>query len=204
MLAPTIQLKDTVFGLAGKPIVGPVNLTISPGDKILLEGRSGCGKTSLLRGILGFLGKLQGTYRLDQEEMSPSAIWRLRQQTGYISQELQLGKGRVRDWLKDCLPPTRELHESDLSRFHLTNAILEQNLEDLSRGERQRLALVAMLAREPQLYLLDEVTSALNESLRNLVVSHIATTEATVLVVSHDSIWKGCEAFRTYSLPVTS
>ena len=61
-----------------------------------------------------------------------------------------------------------------------------------------------MLAREPQLYLLDEVTSALNESLRKLVVSHIARTQATVLVVSHDAIWIECEAFRSYPLPVTS
>ncbi len=204
MPAPTIQLQDTVFGHLGTPIVGPVNLTISPGDKLLLEGPSGCGKTSLLRGILGFLNQLQGSYQIDNEEISPPAIWHLRQQAGYISQELQLGTGSVRDWLKESLPPTRELHETELSRFQLTKAVLEQSLEDLSRGERQRLALVAMLAREPQLYLLDEVTSALNESLRKLVVSHIARTQATVLVVSHDAIWKECEAFRSYPLPVTS
>ncbi len=204
MSAPRIQLRDTVFGHQGTPIVGPISLTIAPGDKILLDGPSGCGKTSLLRGMLGFLNRLQGSYQIDEEEVSPSAIWHLRQQTGYISQELHLCTGSVREWLKETLPPARELHETDLSRFHLTNAILDQALEDLSRGERQRLALVAMLAREPKLFLLDEVTSALNESLRNLVVSHIASTQAIVVVISHDDLWKESEAFHTYPLPVIS
>ena len=204
MPVPTIQLHDTVFGHANTSVVGPISLTIAPGDKILLDGPSGSGKTSLLRGILGFLQRLEGSYQINDADASPSAIWRLRQQTGYISQELHLGTGLVREWLKEALPPTRELHETDLSRFHLTNVVLEQSLEDLSRGERQRLALVAMLACDPKLYLLDEVTSALNESLRNLVVTHISRSQATVVVISHDEIWKESEAFRTCSLPVIS
>lgn len=192
-----IRLQASVFGHPSTPIVGPLDLAIATGDKVLLEGPSGCGKTSVLRGLLGFLTLLQGRYELNGEEASAPAIWKLRRQTGYISQELQLGEGSVRDWL----PQDREWHEADFSRFHLTSSILEQSMDELSRGERQRLALVAMLAKQPSIYLLDEVTSALNEDLRRLVLRQIAHSEATVIAISHDQIWRESEQFRTITLP---
>jgi ABC-type iron transport system FetAB ATPase subunit len=197
-MPPLIQLDQAIFGHEDHPIVGPIDLAIDDGDKILLEGPSGSGKTSVLRGILGFLSLVRGRYLIHGEKAVPSAIWQLRQETGYITQELAVGGGQVSSWLS---VQNVALREADLAQFSLSPSVTEQVLEDLSRGERQRLAIASTLARRPTLLLLDEITSALNEELRTLVVDHVVDLNAAVVVVSHDDAWRTSAAFRGYRLP---
>lgn len=198
-----IQLREAVFGLEDQAITGPINLTVEPGEKILLDGPSGAGKTSLLRGILGFLPLIGGAYLYEGVATNKHTIWALRQVTSYITQELAVGSGPVHAWLRECLPAHTDIHEADLAKFHLSASILENSLADLSRGERQRLAMVAGRLRNPKLYLLDEVTSALNAELRRGVIRHFSEVEATVIVVSHDDDWRRESVFRQHKISVS-
>ncbi|MFT4637600.1 MAG: putative ABC transport system ATP-binding protein [Verrucomicrobiales bacterium] len=197
-MPPVIQLKQAVFGQEDHPVVGPLDLVIHPGDKVLLEGPSGCGKTSVLRGILGFLRRLTGSYDIHGEPARHRAILRFRQETSYITQELMVGSGPVHAWLAG---QSVSFHETDLTRFQLSSSILEQALDELSRGERQRLAIIVALARKPSIFLLDEITSALNDDLRALVVAHFSSLDSTVISVSHDDAWRKNGAFHSYPLP---
>ncbi len=77
---------------------------------------------------------------------------------------------------------------------------MEKRFETLSRGERQRLAMIAVTARRPLLYLLDEITSALNRELHDRVIDHFDQCGATVIAVSHDPRWKHLSSFKTHLL----
>ncbi len=192
-----VVLREAVFGDGEKAITAPVSLTLAPGDKVLLSGPSGCGKTSVLRGMLGFLSLHAGVFLLDGTPATVSAIWQWRQRVAYVPQELDLGRScQVNAWLNESLGGVAEVHESDLHRVELGPAILTKSLDEISRGERQRLAILLALAQRREVVILDEVTSALNETLCNRVIDWFAQQEACVIAVSHDAAWQRHGSFR--------
>lgn len=200
-MPPIITLKQAVFGSAtAQALVGPLDWTIEEGGKHLIEGPSGCGKTSLIRGLLGFLPLLQGEYRFQGRVLTGKAMGQLRADAGYVSQELAVGTGPVRAWLDEFLPNSLALLKASLSTFQLPATALEKSLEDLSRGERQRLIMAAVTARQPRIYFLDEVTSALNRDLHQSVMDFFAQTDATVIAIAHDPGWRERPEFTAFSL----
>jgi ABC-type iron transport system FetAB ATPase subunit len=113
----------------------------------------------------------------------------------FVQQEPSLGKGRVIDALRlPCSFKANRPAENPLGRlnemmeiFRLPRTLLEENVSRLSGGEKQRLALLSALTLQRELYLLDEVTSALDERSKNAVLDYIGLQkDLTILAVSHD------------------
>lgn len=161
----------------------PIDLTIEAGECVTLTGRSGSGKTRLLRAIAD-LDPHRGDARYDQQSINdtPPPVWR--QQVGLLPAESHWWHERVADHF------TRPA-EALLQQLGLDRDSLAWQVGRLSSGERQRLALARMLDRQPGVLLLDEPTANLDPEntsrVENLVQHYAAQHRAAVLWVSHDA-----------------
>ncbi|MFH2057375.1 MAG: ATP-binding cassette domain-containing protein [Pseudomonadota bacterium] len=169
-------------------------MQVDKNEKRLLQGKSGVGKTSLLKLILGFESLDSGMIFVNQDPVDPVHIKKIRKQIFYLSQDIDLKKGMVLNFLEELLTnagKTVDSYQLDdwLSFLDLDKKILNQDSADLSGGERQRLGLVIGFLLDRPIWLLDEPTSALDQEMKEKVVQKILTMEKTMIIVSHDDIW---------------
>ncbi len=194
---------------SGKRIFASFSLQVKVGEKVLLGGASGSGKSSLLKMLLGFVKPTEGTLSFEGALLDEKQVWEVRKKIAYVDQGSCLGAGRVTD-LIDFIFSLKANHairlvdervDELLAYFHLDRGLLDKSIEHLSGGERQRMALVIAVLLERKVFLLDEVTSGLDKQLKQKVVDFFVTNpEWTCLIVSHDPIWSGHESIRKHTL----
>ncbi|MBN2431113.1 MAG: ABC transporter ATP-binding protein [Acidobacteria bacterium] len=179
-----------------RPVLADFNLGLRPGERVVITGDSGAGKSTVLRCLLGFVTPDQGRVFVDGEELTVESVWRLRRKMAFVPQEADLGRGRVLDVLHrpftfksnaDLDFPETEL-PALLERFYLSEALLQEEIRTLSGGEKQRVAIIAALLLRRPIMLLDEATSALDREARTAVQDYFAgQPELSVLAVTHDA-----------------
>ncbi|MDD3078506.1 MAG: ATP-binding cassette domain-containing protein [Paludibacter sp.] len=175
---------------------------VAKGDKVLITGRSGIGKTTLFRLILGFETPDSGTISFDNEVINEKTVWNVRRKIAYVGQETTIGQGKVENFFKETLSlksnipiKSTALHNVDelFALFYLTKDMLQKNIEDLSGGERQRVAIINAILLQRKVFLLDEFTSALDSELKNIVATYFFNQpEYTVMAISHDTLNLEC------------
>ena len=192
---PTIELKEITLTYEGKVLVEDFSLVVGRGEKMVLRGASGRGKTTLLRAILGFSQPTKGHIVIGGKLLGPNTVWQLRTQIGYVPQEPELGEGNVRQWLERPFNyKANKLVRGNMERipelfrdFFLPMDLLEKEVQVLSGGEKQRVAIVSAILLERPILLLDEPTSALDEQSKERLIHYLASKkDLTALVVSHD------------------
>jgi ABC-type iron transport system FetAB ATPase subunit len=162
--------------------LGPVSLQVEAGECVSIAGRSGTGKTLLLRAIAD-LDPHEGEVFLDGASVASISPPQWRSQVGLLPAESAWWQVRVGDHFKE---PNREW----LDDLGFTEEILAAPVERLSSGERQRLALLRLLANAPRVLLLDEPTANLDvlnvRRMETLITAYRQSTDAAVLWVTHD------------------
>lgn len=169
------------------PVVAGLDLTIEPGERVLLVGPSGAGKSTLLYGLAGALGStiagdLSGTAEVSgrlglllQNPADAIVAERIGRDVAFGPENAGMGRGEI--WSR--VDASLESVGLTYGRDHFTSA--------LSGGEQQRLALAGVLAMQPDLLLLDEPTSMLDAStaasVRDAIVE--AAGDRTLVVVEH-------------------
>jgi putative ABC transport system ATP-binding protein len=192
-----IRFDHVTVTLRNKPLLSDISFSLNPGEKAVLQGRSGSGKSSVLKALLGFFPLAQGDIFFQGESLSPCIARKIRTSAAYIGQEPILGADTVREALELPFrfkahrdrPPTELALIEILDAFHLPADILNQPCSRVSVGEKQRIALARAKLLGKRLYLLDEVTSALDRESKAPVFKLLADPELTVLSVAHDPDW---------------
>lgn len=200
MQAPAIEIDNLSVCIDGQSIFSGLNLRLFPGQKVTLVGRSGCGKSTVLYSLLGFIAPKAGAIRIFGEELTGDSVWGLRTRMAYVAQEPVLGAGMVRDVLNRpfSFKNNRHLRENVdrvsalIARLHLPASLLDKDISTLSGGEKQRFALISALLLDREILLLDEASSALDQDAKHAVIDLLkSSTALTVLSVSHDQEWIG-------------
>ena len=190
-----LRLNDVAFTLNDTPLLEPVSLTLNPGEFTLLTGPSGCGKSTLLKIIASLLNPTGGSIYFKGEDISRIKPEVYRQRVSYCFQTPSLFGETVLDNL--ALPYQIRQKQVDeallrawLKRVHLSEDMLTKNIQELSGGEKQRVALLRNLQFLPDVLLLDEITSALDEdnkeNINSIIASLTEQKQLAVLWVSHD------------------
>ena len=177
---PLLSLRDAAIGFGGPPLFEGLTLHIAKGDIACLVGRNGCGKSTLMKLIVG--------------ELEPDAGGRYAEPgltVAYLAQEpaMQVGAS-VYDWVAVDIAHGRpqEVHprhivDAALSLFGLDG---RRDVASLSGGERRRAALAQAFADPPDLLLLDEPTNHLDIATIRWLEGAVRKYRGAALVVSHD------------------
>ncbi|HDR16963.1 MAG TPA: ATP-binding cassette domain-containing protein [Desulfobacteraceae bacterium] len=197
---PAIEIENLSVKVNRQSIFSGLSLRLDQGQKTTLVGRSGSGKSSLLRALLGFVAPESGTIRIFGRKLTAHSVWELRTHMAYVAQEPEMAAGKVRDVLETpfSFKNNRHLRENLkripglLDRLQLPGEISEKDVTDLSGGERQRIALISALLLDREILLLDEASSALDQAAKHAVIDLLrAGRSLTILSVSHDREWMG-------------
>jgi putative ABC transport system ATP-binding protein len=190
-----IHIEDLTVRFGGKTVLDRFSLRMEAGEKATLTGRSGSGKTTVLRCLLGFVVPDAGTIRIDSEELTPRSVWRLRAKLAYVAQEPDLGEGTAREVLERPFDYHANAHlrgnlartDELFKRFLLPMSLLDEDVTDLSGGEKQRVAIVSAMLLDRRIILLDEASSALDKAAEKAIADFLrARKDLTVLSVSHN------------------
>lgn len=174
------------------------NLEIERHEKVLFCAPSGRGKTSLVKMLLGFVVPDMGEISVADVTLSGATANQIRSKIAYVSQDADIPKGVVRDVFESIVKfqVNRHLNYQEavliswLETMSLPEDTLEKNVDALSGGERQRLALILGILLDRDIWILDEITTGLDLELKTKMVELLLSYDKTILVVSHDDIYK--------------
>lgn len=179
----------------GQKILNNITFAIQEGDTIGCLGPSGAGKTSLFRLLNMLDNPSEGDIFFRGKKLVTYAPMSLRRQIGYLIQKPRMFGSNVQDNLfypYEIVGQTPNEQEIQyfLGMVGLDNSILTKDIKGLSGGEQQRIGLVRLLLVKPQVLLLDEFTSALDEEttrrVESLIFSEQTKRGLTVLFITHN------------------
>lgn len=207
MNLPCVSLQGLLCCAEGRAILDIPSLTLEHGERVAIVGHNGAGKSTLFRVLTGFMRPSHGRVQvLDwalEQPLPASDLRMLRQNVGQVLQGLHLvgrlsaldnaligALGRVRGWRgwSRCYPA----HEADraLSALHDVGMLArsQARADQLSGGERQKVAIARLLMQRPRLILADEPTAALDPAAAAEVCQLLvrAAQGATLVTIVHN------------------
>ncbi len=197
--APLVQLTDVRKSFGDNLVLDSIDLSIAPGEAIVVAGPSGSGKSTMLRCINGLESIDSGAVTVDGKRIDPQskAIQKIRADIGMVFQQFNLfpHKSVLENVMlapikvKGVDPKAAETRARELLQTVGIPEKADASPADLSGGQQQRVAIARALAMDPKLMLFDEPTSALDpEMIREVldVMRELARGGMTMVVVTHE------------------
>lgn len=199
-----IRFDDVSFSYdAMKPLLTHFNLTIKPGEKVGLIGRSGAGKSTIVNLLLRFYECTQGRITIDGQDVCEVSQESLRRQIGLVTQDTSLLHRSVRDNIiygrpdateDEMISAAQRAEAADFIPF-LSDAegrrgydahVGERGVK-LSGGQRQRIAIARVMLKDAPILLLDEATSALDSEVEAAIQESLdkMMENKTVIAIAH-------------------
>ncbi len=191
-MAPVIHLRDVVALLGGFPALTGVDLDVDAAELVALVGANGAGKTTVLRVCAGLVPVDSGTASVLGEDLTRNGR-AVRSRVGLLGPSGGLydeltAMDNLRFFARAARVDPADVDRA-AERFGITGRVADSPVVRLSTGQRRRVALASLVARRPQLWLLDEPHGGLDAEGRDLldaVVLSAVASGATVVIASHD------------------
>ena len=192
-MEPVIRFRSAVALAGGFPVLAGVDLDVAGGDVALLRGANGAGKTSILRAAAGILrvvsgeASVLGADLVDDQRAVRRRVGLLGHTSG-LYDDLSV-TDNVRFSLRAAGAPAGRADQA-LEVLGLLGRLGDAPVRSLSAGQRRRVALAALVARDPEVWLLDEPHAGLDAEYRDMLDSFVraaASRGRTVLVASHEA-----------------
>ncbi|MFO7709649.1 MAG: ABC transporter ATP-binding protein [Desulfobacterales bacterium] len=194
-----IEFRRVGFSYGGRPpVLGDLSLHVNPGESVAIMGPTGVGKSTLLSLLLLFYRPTSGEIYFDGRPAASYALASLRRRVGYVPQRPHLFSGSILGNLRIGGPDASAsqvsaaavlagIHEEVLALPHGYETPVGEGGLKLSEGQKQRLALAQALVAAPDILVLDEPTTALDEAAEQSVMDslHQWRHGRTVIVVTH-------------------
>lgn len=215
MAVPIISFKDYSFQYMAqaKPTLHHINLDIYPGEKVLIAGTSGSGKStvgSCINGLIPFAwqGKSTGELLVNGIEPHKSSIFELSHTVGTVLQDtdgqfigLTVGEDIAFSPENDCMPQEEMKEVVDrVAKLVDIDHHLEYAPQELSGGQKQRVSLAGVMVEEVKVLLFDEPLANLDPAAGRAVIELIDTvhqrTGAAIIIIEHrleDVLWRSMD-----------
>ena len=197
-LKGNIELKNVTFGYSrlSKPVIKDFSLSVKPGERVALVGSSGCGKSTISKLVSGLYQPWNGEILYDGKHLSEIDRDVFTGSLAVVDQEITLFEDTVANNIKmwddsiedfEMIMAARDaqMHEEIMRRDGGYNCRIAEGGKDFSGGQRQRLEIARVLAKDPTIVILDEATSALDAKTEFDVVNAIKDRGITCIVVAH-------------------
>lgn len=189
-----LEFENVSFINDSKTILKDINFSVNSGDYVSVVGPSGSGKSTFLKLLCHLISPTEGTIAYKNKSIMDYNPMELRKNVAYCFQTPYIFGKTVMDnisfpySIRDIKVDTKKVEEL-FTLFNLGKEYLDKDVKNLSGGEKQRIALIRTLLFNPEVLLLDEVTSALdvyNTSIVENVVKALNEKGTTVLWVTHN------------------
>jgi phospholipid/cholesterol/gamma-HCH transport system ATP-binding protein len=198
-----IEIKDLTKSFDSKPVLRGVNMTIRTGESVVIIGRSGCGKSVLLKLMTRLLPSDSGEILIDGQDVrqiDDKQLYQVRRKIGILFQGAALFDSMtvlenvtlgLREHTSLSEAEMQKIAEERLEMVGLPG-ILHLKPAELSGGMKKRVGLARAIAMDPNYVLYDEPTTGLDpisaDAINNLIISLNEKLKVTTVVVTHDMV----------------
>ncbi|PLW79315.1 ABC transporter ATP-binding protein [Candidatus Woesearchaeota archaeon] len=190
-----IRFEEVTIKAGGKILLKDFILDIEKNDKIIFMGKSGIGKSTIIKTLLGFHQIEKGKILFRNKEIKNDLI-NFRKKFSYLPQNTNIYQGKVIELFQEIasyknskLLYDQKSLDKELKFFELEKDILKKDFTSLSGGEKQKTLLILAFLLARGIFLLDEPTASLDASMKNKVIKRLEGMNSTIIVISHDKGW---------------
>lgn len=190
-----LSLKNVGYCVKDKDIISNFSLDIATGAFLTIVGPSGGGKSTLLKLLANLISPTSGEIDFKDKNINAYSPTNYRRQVSYCFQQPSLFGETVKDNLEFPFKirkqtPDQSKMEQVLESVDLKTDFLNKNITELSGGEKQRVALIRNLLFKPEVLLLDEITTGLDNDSKEIVhrlIQNVHKDNTTIIQVTHDN-----------------
>ena len=186
-------------------VLDDISIKINPGEYVAIVGKTGCGKSTLMRLLLGFETPLSGSIYYDGQDINSLDLKTLRQHIGSVMQNGKLFQGDIYSNITISAPwlTLNEAWEAakiasidkDIENMPMgMHTLISEGSGGVSGGQRQRLMIARAIAPKPSILIFDEATSALDNITQKKISEALDKLNGTRIVIAHRlSTIKNCD-----------